>query len=250
MRKYLKNKKQIIHSTQLYNYLICPQMKLLSEQHSINVNDNMWKGLMLEAYLGGFKENNQEELELFGTSLTKSGEVPVPRQRVLDEIKAEAELIRNHFSGEWFKVIEHETENYILTTEIDNFKESEMIDLKRSTHKTYDNYVLQVETGAWWKMIQAFYYPYVYYLNTGKIIPFTYKVFDYGTKLLKNYRVVDPSKRFEDVKELIDKITNDFLFEPDYTNMSCADTGYGTCNFLNQCESGKQYLTEDTIVKI
>lgn len=235
MREYNRDGKLVIHSTQLYEYFAqCPAAFKYSEKE-IKPSDAMVRGLILEGELWGWKDKEKRKEYLARK-----------RSNTLEQIEWEVRAVAPYFppGGEPFKKIEYETDNYILVGEVDYYTKTMLYDLKRvSSHDYWDRKETVLD------FLQGYYYPYIIYLATKKIIPFTYVVYATDIQLVKLYVIEHPESRFEDVQKLIDTVTND-LFFAEIPGEQCKHGTYGKCRYLYRCEAGRKYLTETKFIEV
>jgi len=228
MRIYEKNGKHVLHSTQIYNYLICPAMMRISEKHSLESNKAMEDGLILERIVFGDHDKQLDEL------------ISGKRKVTTDEYKRKAEKIKPYFvGGEPFKKIEIELENVILLGEVDYFTPEIFYDLKTTkTHKYWNSRTKKEE------LLQAVYYPYIQFLLTGTIPDFHYKVFAFDNELVNTYIVPkeEIEKKFSWIEGVIDGIVNDPFFSAYPSEELCLQQTYGTCNYLNICAEAQEFF--------
>jgi len=228
MRIYEKNGKHVLHSTQIYNYLICPAMMKLSEQHRLESNKAMEDGLILERMVFG---NHDGELAKY---------LEGKRKATIDEYKRKAEKIKPYFvGGEPFKNIEIELENVILLGEVDYFTPEVFYDLKTTkTHKYWNSRTKKEE------LLQAVYYPYIQFLLTGTIPDFHYKVFAFDNELVNTYIVPkeEIEKKFSWIEGVIDGIVNDPFFSAYPSDELCLQQTFGACNYLNICAEAQEFF--------
>ncbi|RMG79787.1 MAG: hypothetical protein D6707_07515, partial [Bacteroidetes bacterium] len=117
----------------------------------------MINGLILEGLVFGFKDESVKK-----------------RKKNLFQLEAEAKILKPYFpkKGEAYKMIEAETDDFIMQGEVDYYTDNMLYDLKRT--KQFDYW--ERKSGIL-DFLQGYYYPYIIYCNTGKIIPFTYVVY-------------------------------------------------------------------------
>lgn len=250
MREYSRNGKPVIHSTDIYNYFeFCPHAVELNRTSNYQ-SDNMWKGLMLESFAIGWKdeERNKEfirERIINGTKFNKNGTIPADRKRLLDNLYQEAKVIKPYFkSGRPFNRIEIEFNDYILTGEIDCDFDDVMKDCKRVKNFEYYDEITTFPTLM--KLFQAVYYPYIHFLNTGKVKPFEYVCYSYELNVVKVYRCDNPQMMFRELKKKIDIYVND-IFKSHKIGMHCDEAGFNGCRNKHRCS---EYLKQMTQKKI
>lgn len=225
MREYNRNDKQVIHSTDLYNFCICPKMSQLGREREINTNNSIADGLILERMLFGDHDNTLEEL-------IKSKKKPT-----IERFEKEVEILAGYFpkGGNAFQRIEADYKDVILTGEVDYMTSEIFYDLKRTKNFDYWN-----KKNTLMDFFQGFYYPYVWNIKNNSIPEFKYIVYAYELNLVKTYHIQNPAKQFGRVEELIEKYLNEPFFDP---NLSvCLNTGYGICDYLEWCEEGKELI--------
>lgn len=244
MREYERNGKPVIHSTDIYNYhTYCP-FSVKRHQETDFMSDAMWKGLLFEAYAIGFKESERfpafEEMEIHGTKFNKDGSMPKARIGMLNDMKIEAEKMKSYFEGGTpFDRIEVEFDDYILTGEIDYNKPEVIRDCKRTRNFEYWDEKTDFPTTL--ELLQAVYYPYLWFIKTKEIKPFEYVVYSYELKLVKVYRAENPQILFKELKQKIDKYVNDIFMSPNL-GLHCDEAGFNGCR--PKCSEYIKKITE------
>ncbi len=235
MREYSRNDKIVIHSSSIYDYYtLCPKAYILSQEHRIIPTNAMARGLILEGELWGWKDEELKKELLKGK-----------RSTTLDTIKKEVEIVKLYFpdNGEPFKMIEFETPEYILQGEVDYYTDEMLYDLKRvSTHKYWDAKETVLD------FLQAYYYPYIIYMSTKKIIPFKYVVYADDIQLVKEYLIPHPEAKFNEIEKMVKDILTDLFFEAQPSE-NCINGIYGKCRYLQWCKEGQQYLTKPKVIE-
>jgi hypothetical protein len=238
-----KKQKPVYRSSNLIHYFTCPQKYKLSLEYPIEQNDAMREGLLFEGYVfGKFKEDNEKDL--IGKKHTKT----------IDEIKKKAEYVKPYFDkGEAFKLMKHETDEYILQGECDfvgtvNYqgeKIKAIADLKFTgdIHKNWEYLTKE-------KCIQSALYPYLYFKITGERLPFIYIVVEnkYNTPIVKLIKVETDDKDFEWIQNVIDKVHNDLFYYANVNIGTCINGYYGRCDFVESCKAGREFIAQPVIV--
>jgi len=214
MREYKRGDKIVLHSTDVFNHLICPFMFNFRE-NDIQTNARMEKGLLVEGYALGFKPDIDVK-KLEGRKNT-------------EPMKIQAEIIKLLLpEGEPFVRLETEYKGHILTGEID-FLGDEMYDLK--TTSNIENWADLDRV----KLLQSVYYNFIYKLKFDKVLPFNYIVID-DNNLVSTIKVMVTEEDLDWVKEIIDDILESPFKEATY---NCLNQPYGICNHLKYCPEGQ-----------
>lgn len=251
--------------SRLGHYLRCPRAFELSREEDANISDStlaaMREGNLFEGYVFGFKPT-QNETELIGRK----------KKETIDVIKGHAKTVKPTFlGGEPYKFVSIETERsgkmpgYIVRGECDfvgeidadylreislaNFSERVMgkciVDLK------YTGDVSRVWDfkNAKEEYLQSVFYPYIWWKNTGELLPFVYIVVDsrYKTPIV---RAIEMKVTIEDftnfVEPLLAKVaqhTQRAFMEAKPSREAClGDYGGSQCWFLEYCEYGRRLI--------
>lgn len=234
MRQYLtESGKQIVHSTQLSLYQTCPKSRVLSELHENEVSDAMRTGLLVEAYLWGFKNDDQKELE--GRK----------KADTLDKLKGYAEMLKPYFpeGGESFKRILHENAWYAIHVEYDYYKDNHIYDLK--TTSSISNWAnLEREN-----LIQPILYALVHSLEFGTIPEFSYVILPLDTEIIKVIDVEITERDLGWIEKKIEEMVGD-PFNDAKLGYHCLKGKYGQCNYLLKCEEARQAMAERIKIKV
>lgn len=228
MRVYQINNKPVIHYTDLANWLICPRLSQLARQYTIEPNDAMKQGLILERMVLGDKDNILDKL----------------LERRKPQTIQDYELIANYIKSQInpiavFHRIEIERDNYFLTGEIDFIENEYLCDLKITKQiKTW------TEKKTFTELLQGYYYPYLYFLKYHEYKKFYYLVYSFDTNLTKKIIIEHPEAKFDEVERLIQNYIND----PFYPIKPDACFKNGVCFYMNYCSEIKAELTEPIII--
>jgi len=236
MREYFRKvgRKEIpvLHSTQIWDYLLCPKLMQLSQESEIEPSKSMLDGLIIERMVLGDKDNKLLEL-------TKG-----KRENTMTEYARCAELIKPYFAnGEPFKVIEHKTKEYILTGEIDYYTENTLYDLKiTSSHRYWDEKHLNKD------FLQAIYYNYIINQQQAQH-DFIYIVFAKDVGFTKRYKLSKETiyTQYEWMKDIINSIVNEPFWTAYPAEDTCLKQQYGTCNYLTKCKDAQTYFNGQLI---
>jgi hypothetical protein len=228
MRNYkTEDGKQIVHSTQLSLYQVCPKARQLSELFESERSEAMRTGLLVEAYLWRFKEDNQKELE--GRK----------KAETLNDLKRYAEMLKPYFpdNGESFKKVSVENELFACDVEYDYYFNDHIYDLKTtSTIANWNN--LEREN-----LIQPLFYAWVHNEYFGTIPQFSYVIFPLDTEIIKVINIEISAKDLDWIESKIMEMVTDPFMEANLGE-HCLKGKYGQCNYLLNCEDAKNALAE------
>lgn len=255
MREYKRGEKPVIHQSNHKLFKTCPYSYKLSLEPSegsngLDINsDAQWRGLLIEAYVWGYKGGDMKDIELWGTKELIKGGYPVLRVRELDELKRLADLVRPYFpeDGESFHKIEYESEDFILQGEIDFLpaEGNKIQDLKCTgdINKMWGfyNWKNEEDTPSRWNLLQSVYYPYIIYKNSGVLIDlFEYVILDTKREFIKVLPVHVTLESFEWLEREIEILLNTPKL-PEANQANCSKSNYGKpCRYLDRCEYGQK----------
>lgn len=221
----------------------------------------MREGNLFEGYIFGFKENINEK-ELIGRK----------KPETIAEIKGHAEHVKPVFqSGEPYKFISHEADSfgkmpgYIVRGECDfvgeldedylreislaNLSENKIGKCIADLKYTGDVSRVWDFKNAKEEYLQSVFYPYIWWKNTGELLPFVYIVVDsrYSTPIVRAIQMNIKISDFTDfVEPLLEKVaiqTQRAFMEAKPSREAClGDYGSSQCWFLEHCEYGRRLV--------
>jgi len=232
MRHYkTEDGKPIIHSTQLSLYQTCPKSRELSELFENETSEAMRTGLLVEAYLWGFKDDNQKELE--GRK----------QKATLDKLKEYAEMLKSYFpdKGESFKRIFIDKELFACAVEYDYYYDDHIYDLK-TTSTISNSSNLEREN-----LIQPLFYAWVHNEYFGTIPNFTYIILPLDTEIIKPINLEIGAYDLTWIEKKIYQMVTD-PFHDVNLGEHCLKGKYGQCNYLLHCEEAKKILAQEKTI--
>lgn len=219
----------------------------------------MREGQLFEGYLFGFKEDKDEK-ELVGRK----------KPETIEFIKGHAQHVRPAFfregelRGEAYKFISWEEERYIVRGECDFVGELDEDYLREVTLSATAKGLPRIgrciadlkytgDISRVWDFkeakedyMQSVFYPYIWWKNTGELLPFVYVVVDsrYATPIVRAIEMRVTVADFQNfVEPLLKKAATDRWFYAKPSEENCLG-GYGQsqCWFLEYCEWGRQLI--------
>jgi len=243
MREYSRNGKPVIHQSNLKEFLLCPKKYKLSIEKETETTEAQNLGLLTEGYLWGFKENNQEDLELGGRKKMTDA-----RLRDVENCKRCAELVAPKFEagGTPFVKIEYEHDLFILQGEIDYHGVTKLQDLKTTgdMNKVWAFMDWRGETIHPTKedLLQSIFYPYILWKNTEIIFPFEYIIIDLYYHVIKSIVVEAKYRSFNWLENILINFISDPFFDANPKHENCLKNKYGAkCPYLQFCHEGLEY---------
>jgi len=227
-------------SSNISHYFYCPKAYKLSLEYQKEQSEAMREGLLFEGYVfGKFKEDNEKEL------------IGRKRPDTINLIKQKADLVKPLFiKGEPFRKLLLKTSDYTISGEADYVgttlfqgKGIECIaDLKFTGNmKVWDDLISLARKEDF---IQAFIYPYLFYKETGKVLPFIYCVIEnnFDNPLIKQIKFNTSIADFKWVSEMIETIHQDDFYYSNANYGTCVSGKYGRCSYLEHCNEGRNFI--------
>lgn len=236
--------KPVLRQSEFSNYFACPYKMVISSQVKREVTDPMREGLLFEGYtFGKFKDDNEKEL------------IGRKKPETIEGIKNIAITVRDTLLGVGtpFLKLQHETDDFILTGELDWFGE---VHFNGQTQKA----ILDLKyTGdiinAWGsksrknEFIQAVTYQYLAWKNYGDLYPFYYCLVEskYSNPIVKVVEVHSNFSDFEWLETQLKLIVSDPIKEPKTGFGTCINKGQ-RCPYLEHCPHGREWLGQSSEV--
>jgi len=230
--------KKIFRTSYIKNYFTCPHKYLLSTQYELEQSDAMREGLLFEGYVfDKFKDNNEKEL------------IGRKKEQTINDIKEKADMVRPAFvGGEAFRKLEYDNGKYILQGEADfigtilykNAGLEAIADLKFTGDISIWN------EANFEQFMQAVTYPYLYFKETGKILPFVYFIIEskYKDPLIKVIKVNVTEDDFALLEEKLNAIFLDDFYPANPNYGTCIQGKWGRCNYLEHCPAGREFIAQ------
>lgn len=236
-----------LRQSNLVHYFTCPKKYLLATEHpeAFEPTMPMRQGLIFERYVLGEKPDHNEadfRANVYGRI----------NPDTLEFIKAQAELVKEYFiQGKPFVKLAYDAPHYYLKGEADFIGEvvykgvaiNCIADLKYTAN--ISEYWNKKLTKA--DFLQAVVYPFLYFKQTGIILPFVYIVVEnsYKEPLVKQILITCNEEDFKWLEIFIYSVINDAFFEPKDDARNCLGyKGFGKCKYLEFCDEGKELICE------
>jgi len=262
MKKRIHSDKGLVKPSyspsRLTNFFRCPYSFYLSQhwqpEFGASTMKNMRLGRLFEGYVFGFKKDTEKAL---------IGRMKKP---TIDIIKRQASPVKQVFRAPMrnsYVWLQHEFDSFVVRGEAD-FIGSLRLDLlteliletdrdvidKIPTGKIITDLKYTADIGRVWDYkgsnkedyLQASFYPWLYWKEYGKILPFVYMVVEsnYERPIVRFIHVEVNEAVFEWLEDMLYHIDSTIYFEPHASKENClSGFNQARCAFMDKCEHGR-----------
>lgn len=240
--------KPVFRQSQVQHYFACPKRYKLSLEFGDEMEPSMAmrQGLIFERMVLGEKPDHDEEKfkkEVYG-------KITAP---TVEFIKTQANRAKEYFlGGDAYVKLMFEAEKYFIKGEGDYvgevLYEGEAVECIGDLKYTSNIQDIWNNKDKKSDFLQASFYPYMLYKQTGKLLPFIYVIVEntFVDPLIKTIKIniSDMDYSFNWLEKNLDTIVNDIWFEPRANENNCVGyRGTGKCRFLEFCSDGRELIS-------